>query len=105
MNTQDSKAHLTPLSVKLKELEEKGYQQEFVFAGGVLKDTSGNTYQASELKIIEEHRFEGESNPDDMSILYAVKGQNGVKGTVVTPYGTYVDELAEFMKDVEEQRK
>lgn len=101
MDTRDSQAHLTPLSVKLKELEKKGYNQQFIFANGALKDKNGNTYQAADLKITEEHRFEGESAPEDMAILYAVRSRKGTKGTVVAPYGPYVDELSEFMIDVE----
>ncbi len=105
MDTQETKEYLTPLSAKLKELEDKGYDQQFIFANGVMRDSSGNTYEASDLKITEEHRFEGESNPDDMSILYAVESSSGTKSTVVSAYGTYVDEAGEFMKDVEEAHK
>lgn len=105
MDTQETKEHLTPLSARLKELEDKGYDQQFVVANGVMRDSSGKTYEASDLKITEEYRFEGESNPDDMSILYAVESNSGTKGTVVSAYGTYVDEAAEFMKDVEEVNK
>jgi hypothetical protein len=101
MDTRDSQAHLTPLSVRLKELEDKGYKQQFVYANGSLKDQDGNQYQATDLIIAEEYRFEGESAPEDMSILYAVESNSGTKGTVVAPYGTYIDELSEFMVDVE----
>lgn len=105
MDTRDSQAHLTPLSIKQKELEEKGYNRQFTFSNGVLKDKEGNTYQAADLKIVEEHRFEGESDPGDMSILYAVESRTGAKGTVITPYGAYVDELSEFMMNVEAENE
>ncbi len=105
MTTQDNKEYLTPLTVKLQELEKEGYTEQFVFANGVLKDSNGQTYQAGDLKILKEFRFEGESNPDDMSILYALESDKGNKGTVVTAYGTYADELAAFMKDVEEVKE
>lgn len=104
-DTRDSQAHLTPLSIKMKELEDKGFDQQFVFANGVLKDKSGKTYQASDLKILEEHRFEGESDPGNMSILYAIQSKTGTKGTVATAYGTYADELAEFMIDVPAEKE
>ncbi len=104
-NTEDSGAYLTPLSTKIKELEKKGFDQELVFANGTLKDKTGKTYQATDLKILEEHRFEGESDPGSMSILYALQSNSGVKGTVVTAYGTYADELAEFMVDVPSERE
>lgn len=106
MDTLDSKpGRITPLTEKLKDLEKKGFDQELRFVDGVLKDEAGNIYKPSDLKIVEEHRFEGESDPGDMTILYAVESDNGLKGTVVTPYGTYEDELAEFMIGVEEKSK
>lgn len=98
-------SRITPLSEKIKDLEKKGFNKELRFVEGVLKDEAGNTYKPSDLKIVEEHRFEGESDPGDMTILYAVESGNGLKATVATPYGTYEDELAEFMMDVEEKRK
>ena len=105
MDTRDSQAHLTSLSVKLKELEDKGFNQQFIFVNGALKDQEGNIFQQADLKIVEEYRFEGESDPEDMSILYVVKSQKGTKGTVVAPYGAYTDDTSEFMKDVEEEKE
>ena len=37
------------------------------------------------------YRFEGESNPDDMSILYAIEANDGISGTISSAYGTYAD--------------
>lgn len=107
MSTQDMKEFRTPLIEKMAGLEEKGYQTQFKFEEGVLKDRSSQkNYQAQELSIDEEFRFEGESNPGDMSILYAITTKDGTKGTVVDAYGTYSDnELGEFMNRVKEKAK
>jgi hypothetical protein len=38
------------------------------------------------------YRFEGMSNPDDQSILYAISSlKHGMKGTVINGYGISVD--------------
>jgi len=107
MSTQDMKEFRTPLSEKLAELDKKGYDKQFKFEDGVLKDRSSQkNYQAQELTINEEFRFEGESNPGDMSILYGVETKDGTKGSVVDAYGTYSDnELGEFMSRVKEKSK
>ena len=34
-------------------------------------------------------RFEGASDPDDMSIVYAVESNNGWQGTIVDAFGVY----------------
>ena len=97
----------TPLTETLTALEKKGYTTQFKFEDGVLKDrTSQKNYQSQELLIDEEYRFEGESNPGDMSILYAITTTDGTKGPVVDAYGTYSDnELGEFMSRVKEKSK
>jgi len=45
------------------------------------------------------YRFEGELNPSDNAILYAIKTNDGEKGTIVDAYGMYNDLLiTNFMK-------
>jgi hypothetical protein len=51
--------------------------------------------------IVEYFRFEGESNPSDMSILFSVECDDGNRGTIVSSYGIYADtNLEEFMSKV-----
>ncbi|RYE31304.1 MAG: phosphoribosylpyrophosphate synthetase [Sphingobacteriaceae bacterium] len=43
-----------------------------------------------EFEIDEFYRFEGESNPADMSILYGISSEKyNLKGTLVSAFGTY----------------
>ncbi len=49
-------------------------------------------------------RFEGDSDPADMSILYAIETNDGDKGTYVDAFGTYGDQspdtVSEFLQQV-----
>jgi hypothetical protein len=47
----------------------------------------------NELVIQEVHRFEGDSNPDDNMVLYALESLKnpGHKGLLVAAYGAYAD--------------
>lgn len=92
----------SPLHEKINSLEKEGYKDQFTLDGDKLKNTSsGKKYEPSQLSLIKEFRFEGVSNPDDMSILYALEAEDGAKGTVVDAYGTYADtELAEFLNNI-----
>jgi hypothetical protein len=51
----------------------------------------------SDFVIDEFYRFEGASNPDDNSIVYAISSKDGMKGTLVDAYGVYADSLSDEM--------
>lgn len=88
----------------LSDLKEQGFEDEFKYQedSGVMKSQSSEkTYTPQEMEIVEFHRFEGMSNPEDMSIVFAVNCTDGNKGTVLSSYGVYADlKLAEFMDRV-----
>ena len=88
----------------LKEYKEKGFTDNFRIANGVLiSSETGKKYGATELLIRGENRFEGISNPSDLSILYAIEAKDGAKGTIVTAYGPSADvSIYEFLKKIPE---
>ncbi len=47
--------------------------------------------------ISELYRFEGMTDPDDNTILYAISSNTGVKGVLVNAYGPYADTLSADM--------
>lgn len=58
-------------------------------------------FTPDQVRIVNFYRFEGESNPDDMAILYVLETDTGAKGTVSDAYGAYSDQSVEsFMKQV-----
>lgn len=90
----------------LKGLEEAGYTASFIFENNQLRVAeSDQTFKAGELKIVETFRFEGESNPDDMSIIYVIESKGGCKGTLTDAFGVYgTSEISEFMDRVSDSR-
>jgi hypothetical protein len=56
-----------------------------------------------EFKIVEVHRFEGESNPSDADVVYAVESDDGnYKGVVTSAYGVYADAVSnELLRKLE----
>jgi len=48
-------------------------------------------FRPDEVVIREYRRFEGVSDPDDMSIVYAIETEGGTRGTLVDAYGVYSD--------------
>ena len=77
----------------VKGLKERGYTIDFNIAFDKLI-CSGNKFclQADEFEIMEAHRFEGDSNPDDEDVVYAVESKDGrLKGVVTSAFGLYAD--------------
>ncbi len=96
----------TTLVLALGDLSKQGYTGNFsVTDECMLDDGKGNLHAAHEVKLMEFHRFEGETNPADSSILYVVKLKNGQKGTVVDSYGAQGSEVtSNFMNSVKQKQ-
>ena len=85
----------------IKKYQAKGYSHNFRVVENTLIDNSTKKeFKAKDVYIVAEHRFEGMSNPSDMSILY-ILDMDGVKGTFLASYGSAADtEVAEFFNTV-----
>ena len=65
----------------IQELNKRGFTANFEFLNQEFRDVdSGRTFKAEELTIVEHYRFEGASDPDDMSVVYAIESDDGLKG-------------------------
>lgn len=52
-------------------------------------------YEVQQLQVKEAYRFEGNTDPADEAVVYAIATNDGVKGTFVNGYGTYADTESE----------
>jgi hypothetical protein len=84
----------TTLSEAVNDLKKRGYTEDFNLQPHCLECTSLNVQVNPEHFVVDEyHRFEGMSNPDDNSIVFAISSDEGVKGTLVDAYGMYSENL------------
>ena len=76
------------------DLMKRGYEANLSLEGDTVQDKSRHiTMPADDFEIDEFYRFEGPSNPADMSIVYAVTSRKyNLKGILVNAYGTYADD-------------
>lgn len=101
-NHPNHEQNFETLSEAMNGLKEKGFTYEFDYKDSCLMGSGGKEFNASQLKIVEIHRFEGMTSPDDSAILYAIDCSDGSKGLVVDAYGVYADpEKTAFMSDIE----
>lgn len=90
------------LSQALKKLGRLGFSGDFKFKNHrLIHEGTKRAYHSDELLIVEHHRFEGMSNPSDMSILFVLEAEDGTKGTIVSGYGIHANmKLIEFLDQV-----
>ena len=76
------------------DLYKRGYTANLNPEGDTLDDKGRNIHMdADEFEIDEFYRFEGQSNPSDMSIVYGIKSPKyNLKGVLINAYGTYADD-------------
>jgi len=81
---------MTTLSEVINALIEQGYTSDFNLKSGQNNGQKNPVQEFPDQFVIDKHyRFEGESDPDDEAIVYAISSVDGHrKGLLVNGYGT-----------------
>jgi hypothetical protein len=87
------------LSGTINELRQQGYTEDFNLRQNCLECRNGHfKVFTDEFKVDKYYRFEGESNPSDAAILYAISSdRHQLKGVLVNAYGIYSEPLTDEM--------
>ena len=104
----DQTTVMAPEARCMDKIDEKGFTDEFqiVSADTLLCIGNQQVYSPDQVAVVNFYRFEGPSNPDDMSIIYVLETNDGRRGTLTDAYGIYADEkIGEFMNHVEDFNK
>ncbi|MEO7800677.1 MAG: hypothetical protein ABIR81_01685 [Ginsengibacter sp.] len=83
----------------INDLRSRGFNVDFNIAFDKLLCIQNNMcLNPSEFEIVEIYRFEGETNPSDEDVVYAVESKDGfLKGAVTSAYGMYADSMSTEM--------
>ena len=83
----------------LNGLKARGYTLNFNLAfDKVICAENDNCLNPHEFEIVEVHRFEGNTNPSDQDVVYAIESKDGVtKGVITSAYGMYADGVSADM--------
>src|SRR5256885_16195520 len=76
-NMMDQKIQMNTLSDVLEKLRLKKLDNEFRWTPEGFTAGKGKVYTPDQLTIIKTFRFEGESNPSDMEIVYIIEANDG----------------------------
>lgn len=95
------------VSEAMNDLIKRGYTTDFSIQATddcIICRKSNLSLSADEFEIDEIYRFEGETDPGDQMILYAISSdKHQVKGMIVNAYGIYAD--SETSKIVQQLQK
>ena len=77
-------------------LKERGYTLDFNLAFDNLVCVQNNTcLNPAEFEITEVHRFEGDTNPSDEDVVYAITSKDGnMKGVLTSAFGLYAEDVS-----------
>lgn len=94
---------MTTMSSCTTKLAKEGYTENFTIKNvGLEAPSTGKLYNPVEVKINSFYRFEGESDPADSAIVYAIETGDGLKGLLIDSYGAYrSDRVSKFIMEVE----
>jgi hypothetical protein len=80
------------LAGAIDQFARRGFTESLSVVGNRLRVLeTGRIFRPEEVVVREYRRFEGVSDPDDMSIVYAIETEGGIRGTLVDAYGVYSD--------------
>ena len=84
------------LSEALSDLGKRGFVHDFnIECDSIECKSLSLKLRPNAFEITEFYRFEGDSNPGDEEVVYAVTSNDGIKGTLVNAYGAYSDEVTD----------
>ena len=85
-------------------LKQRGFTLDFNLQENCLV-CQEHKFDVSNFEIVEFHRFEGNTDPADEAVVYAIESNNRLKGVLVSGYGIYAGGMsAEMAKKLQIQR-
>lgn len=87
------------VTAAINDLRQSGYTLDFNLAFDQLQcSANGLCLTPSGFEIAAVYRFEGDTDPADEAVVYAISDATGThKGILVSAYGTYADTLSTEM--------
>lgn len=77
-------------------LKKRGYNMDFNLKDNCLI-CHDDKFNVDDFEIVEFYRFEGDSDPADEAVVYAIESNKGQKGVLVNGYGPSSDAVSAEM--------
>ncbi|WP_020600924.1 hypothetical protein [Spirosoma panaciterrae] len=86
--------HYATISEAVDALRQQGFSTDFRLEFDQLTCSTARL-GADEFSIVDVYRYEGDSDPADEAIVYAIQSTTGLKGLLITGYGASEDAISE----------
>ena len=80
----------------VNDLKRRGYTMDFNLAENCIV-CHEDKFNPAEFEIVEFHRFEGNTDPADESVVFAIESKSGLKGVLVNAFGVYSEPMSDEM--------
>ena len=84
------KSHYSTVSEAINKLSEEGFVTDFNLEDNCIICNT-EKFKSEDLEIVDVYRYEGDSDPSDEAIVYAIESKSGVKGILINGYGVSSD--------------
>jgi hypothetical protein len=84
------------VSEAINGLKKRGYSLDFNLKENYII-CQEDKFNPEDFEIVEVYRFEGDSDPADEAVVYAIESKNGRKGVLVNGYGISADAMSAEM--------
>ena len=93
------------VSAAVNDLKKRGYVLDFNMHENCIV-CHAEKIDINDFEIVEVHRFEGDSDPSDEAVVYAIQSKNGMKGVLVNGYGISAESIgSDLAKKLNVHRK
>lgn len=77
-------------------LKKRGFDLDFNLKENCIV-CHADKFDPDDFEIVEVHRFEGNTDPSDEAVVYAIESSKGLKGVLVTGYGISAEGMSADM--------
>ena len=77
-------------------LKQRGYKLDFNLKENCII-CEDEEFHPEDFEISEVYRFEGDTDPADEAVVYAIESKKGQKGILVNAFGIYADPMSDSL--------
>lgn len=86
------KFHYGTVSEAINKFRQQGFTIDFNLEENCFTcEGNTNKYNTEDFEIVDVYRYEGDSDPGDEAVVYAIQSNSGLKGILVAGYGASSD--------------